>query len=597
MCQPNEAANHKNRYIQITTAIASDIIHYEYLNGYLELHLEGNYYDNDFNYSLYKYLRDKVDTSSGVYLWHMWRGMRQGRLRYEICIENELDLAEALIAMIGHLDPVIDRFLSEYDSKAATIEECEIAPMTLPPADVSLDEEDGSSRNRQDVVLMTKNLTEVLNMELRIPEYQRIYCWPQKNVELLLEDLFDEERTHKYHLGTVILQRKENGYAIIDGQQRLVTLSLVLRELGVENISLLEERFDSVEAQKYIGYNRYLIVNYLKRCCPEDSRKKKWAEKLLNYMTFDVLLLQDASLDLAYTFFSSQNSRGKALTDYELLKSHHLRYIPESKEKQQMLLAGRWDELLISSERSTGDKSVSTILGIYLYCLRKWTRNMTWYIKEQNRVKNEFEAAPVIEEIPPFGERFEFMDPIQGGTHFFAFVDNFIQQYQHFIQTDQFRILWETISCSALLKNRHEDKSEEQETTWVGRRLRTHWWYGDIVATFLFAYYLKFGNQYLSEALSCITRLVSQLRYRTSKVNKQSLMQQAGELGIILMINQATSPTFFLAEARNAIKRLPYFNREHTGIRTDFFNREMDLYRMNSPYYNIKNFTYIHNNG
>lgn len=89
------------------------------------------------------------------------------------------------------------------------------------------------------------------------------------------------------------------------------------------------------------------------------------------------------------------------MTDYELLKSHHLRFIPESHEAQQRHLAKMWDKLLVKSERENGDRSVSIILGIYLYCLRKWTRKQYWYIKEPNRVKNEFEAAPTIPEIPP----------------------------------------------------------------------------------------------------------------------------------------------------------------------------------------------------
>lgn len=88
----------------------------------------------------------------------------------------------------------------------------------------------------------------------------------------------------------------------------------------------------------------------------------------------------------------------------------------------------------------------------------------------------------------------------------------------------------------------------------IRREKRTHWWYGDVIASFLFAYYVKFGNLYLSEALTCITRIVSQFRYETSKANKQSLMDKAGDLGIIQMINQATSPTFFLAETRDIIK-------------------------------------------
>ena len=250
-----------------------------------------------------------------------------------------------------------------------------------------------------------------------------------------------------------------------------------------------------------------------------------------------------------------------------------------------------WDKLLVKSERDNGDRSVSIILGIYLYCLRKWTRKRHWYIKEPNRVKNEFEAAPTIPEIPPFGERFEFMDPIQGGTHFFAFVNAFIQHYKHFIETKQFHILWETISCSGLL-DMEIDESNKKLTE---GKLRTHWWYGDVIAAFLFAYYMKFGNQYLSEALTCITRLVSQLRYEKSKANKQSIMDKAGEMDIVGMINHATSPTFFLASARDRIKHLPYFNKDLEGIRVDYFNKEMSLYEQNEKLYLIDSFKTLHN--
>lgn len=402
-----------------------------------------------------------------------------------------------------------------------------------------------------------------------------------------------QPRNHKYHLGTLILQKKGDDYDIIDGQQRTVTLALILRAMCIDNILLLKEKFDSVEAQKYIGYNRYIIEMYLDRHYPNIETRSKEAKKILDIISFDVLVLNDSSLELAYTFFSTQNARGKALTDYELLKSHHLRFIPESHEAQQRHLAKMWDKLLVKSERENGDRSVSIILGIYLYCLRKWTRKQYWYIKEPNRVKNEFEAAPTIPEIPPFGERFDFMDPIQGGTHFFAFVNAFIQHYNHFIETKQYHILWETISCSGLIEiniNGNDDNKKLSE----GKR-RTHWWYGDVIAAFLFAYYMKFGNQYLSEALTCITRIVSQLRYEKSKANKQSIMDKAGEMEIIVMINQATSPTFFLASARDIIKRLPYFDKNLKGIRVDYFNKEMSLYEQNEKNYLIDSFKTLHN--
>ena len=540
-------------------------------------------------------VRDNIDTESGDYLWHNWNGMKQGRLRYEYKIGDLLELADYLTKFISKIDPLIEDFLNTYyDGNNDTQKEI----FTVSSIDFNKIE-DGASVNinitdgtGSKVVLHTMSLKDVLSLKLKIPDYQRIYCWPQKNVEQLLDDIFIP-RNHKYHLGTLILQKKGDDYDIIDGQQRTVTLALILRAMCIDNILLLKEKFDSVEAQKYIGYNRYIIEMYLDRHYPNIETRSKEAKKILDIISFDVLVLNDSSLELAYTFFSTQNARGKALTDYELLKSHHLRFIPESHEAQQRHLAKMWDKLLVKSERENGDRSVSIILGIYLYCLRKWTRKQYWYIKEPNRVKNEFEAAPTIPEIPPFGERFDFMDPIQGGTHFFAFVNAFIQHYNHFIETKQYHILWETISCSGLIEiniNGNDDNKKLSE----GKR-RTHWWYGDVIAAFLFAYYMKFGNQYLSEALTCITRIVSQLRYEKSKANKQSIMDKAGEMEIIVMINQATSPTFFLASARDIIKRLPYFDKNLKGIRVDYFNKEMSLYEQNEKNYLIDSFKTLHN--
>ena len=594
-CQENESAWHQNRYILITVSprINFKAVHYEYINGYLELHLEDEYYGNTFNQRLYKYLRDNIDTESGDYLWHNWYGMRQGRLRYEYKIGDLLELADYLTKFISKIDPLIEDFLNTYyDGNNETQKNsCTVSSVDFNEI------EDGTSVNinitegtESKVVLQTMSLRDVLSLKLKIPDYQRIYCWPQKNVEQLLDDIFIQ-RGHKYHLGTLILQKKGDEYDIIDGQQRTVTLALILRAMDFDNIQLLKESFDSVEAQRYVGYNRYIIETYLNRRYPDSDERRNKVGNILDTISFDVLVLNDSSLELAYTFFSTQNARGKALTDYELLKSHHLRFIPESHEAQQRHLAKMWDKLLVKSERDNGDRSVSIILGIYLYCLRKWTRKQYWYINEPNRVKNEFEAAPTIPEIPPFGERFDFMDPIQGGAHFFSFVDTFIQHYNHFIETKQYQILWKTISCSGLLEMEIDSNNKKFSE---GKR-RTHWWYGDVIAAFLFAYYMKFGNQYLSEAMTCITRIVSQLRYEKSKANKQSIMDKAGEMENIVMINQATSPTFFLANAWDIINRLPYFDKTLKGIRADYFSREMSLYEKNEKNYLIDRFKELHN--
>ena len=150
------------------------------------------------------------------------------------------------------------------------------------------------------------------------------------------------------------------------------------------------------------------------------------------------------------------------------------------------------------------------------------------------RVKREYEAAPIVEEIPPFGEKFYFNEPIQGGSHFFAYVEQHVQKYHEFINTEEFKSIHNTI---------------------VGG---SNQWYRDIIESLLFCYFLKFGNYYLSDALVVIMRILLQHRYISTRAIKASIVRYAGDSELVLIIDQATSPTFFLAEARNIAKELSY---------------------------------------
>ncbi|MFZ4797857.1 MAG: DUF262 domain-containing protein [Bacteroidia bacterium] len=373
---------------------------------------------------------------------------------------------------------------------------------------------------------------------LSIPDYQRIYCWTEKNVYKLIDDIVESENK-TYHLGSVILHKTNNTYAIVDGQQRLVTLSLLLLQLQESiTLPLLNEKFESSEAQAYIAYNKTLIKNYVER-----NKDKIKVENLFNKLQFSVLIINDGSLDLAYTFFSNQNSRGKSLTDYNLLKAHHLRFVHI--EKQAIHLAERWDNVVLNSSNEASDNELGRTFGIYLFRMRKWMRKNQWSENQKFKVKTEFEAASTIADVPPFGERFHFYESIQGGAHFFAYADHFIYKFRNFSQTPQFVML----------------KALAGES---------HWWYKDAIETLLFAYYLKFGTIYLSEALYCIERIISDHRYGSGRSSLRAVLEHASNSEIVMMIDQATSPTFFLAEALNKIKKLS--KKELQGIQVRYNN-------------------------
>lgn len=64
-----------------------------------------------------------------------------------------------------------------------------------------------------------------------VPPYQRAYSWTDEQIEELLRDLSDALRVTEaeYFLGTVVLTRNQAGqHAVIDGQQRLATISILI---------------------------------------------------------------------------------------------------------------------------------------------------------------------------------------------------------------------------------------------------------------------------------------------------------------------------------------------------------------------------------
>ena len=404
--------------------------------------------------------------------------------------------------------------------------------------------------NENEVILEDRKILKDLfeDNALSIPDYQRIYCWEEKHVHKLWNDILELKNGKTYHLGIIILHKGEdNKWNIVDGQQRLITLTLILQELGQKTLPLLQAILYTQKARNYVAYNKWLIQNYVSQLTSED--KQLLVERIYNKLTFSVLKLnENTSLDLAYTFFSNQNSKGVPLSDYNLLKAHHLRFIKQ--EEQAKHLADRWDKLSSSSN----EKLLVVTLGIYLFRLRKWMRKKVWDENAKYRMRDEFKSALTIPELPPFGEKFFFYEKIQGGSHFFAYAEHFVDQFKYFASTSEWKALENNLNGE------------------------THWRYKDIIATLLFGYYLKFGESYLTEALFCIERIISRHRYENKRALLYKMLEYAGTTEIVMMIDQATSPTFFLAETLDKIKRRPEIE-ELSAIQNRYQKCIKSLYR------------------
>ena len=78
-------------------------------------------------------------------------------------------------------------------------------------------------------------LMEGSKKQFHIPVYQRAYSWKQKDCDTLFMDLLTvHDKHYKNHFfGSVVYMRKEDDYTVIDGQQRITTVSLLL--LAIRN--------------------------------------------------------------------------------------------------------------------------------------------------------------------------------------------------------------------------------------------------------------------------------------------------------------------------------------------------------------------------
>ena len=102
-----------------------------------------------------------------------------------------------------------------------------------------------------------------------VPAYQREIRWEKKNVQILLEDVYNAGKYGKF-LGSVLLKYDRNGsYDIIDGQQRISVVYLILKAINQKTNSNLDFcKFENKTFEK-------LDAAIEEKFCDECSKKKE----------------------------------------------------------------------------------------------------------------------------------------------------------------------------------------------------------------------------------------------------------------------------------------------------------------------------------
>lgn len=187
---------------------------------------------------------------------------------------------------------------------------------------------------------------------LEIPFFQRAYVWDTPQWERLLEDVEQVCKTREpYFMGSVILKQQPTSSnsvvgdirTVIDGQQRLTTLSILLKVLCLKNNELkrFDKRFRLDDDRMVLQHNRNDIAAYNSvmeldtivpiECNDNISRAYQFFVDNLNpnAVNFDTICNKilfvgidlDASED-EQQIFDTINSLGVKLTTAELLKNY-----------------------------------------------------------------------------------------------------------------------------------------------------------------------------------------------------------------------------------------------------------------------------------
>ena len=376
----------------------------------------------------------------------------------------------------------------------------------------------------------------LLTWDIRIPEYQRPYSWREENVRDFLVDISLWQKNENkngipYHLGTIILKEQtgENGayFDIIDGQQRLTTLAIIANYKG-ENPPILEtvKKYTESEIQALLRARNYI----------QNSKIVIGFEKIVLAV---VILGKEQPEDLAYTFFSNSNSTGKNLSDYDLLKTHHLRYISTDNEAERF--SKRWHDL----EKSGNQNDV---LQNMLFRLRKWINNERFPHDANNRDSHElFHHYKSVDQLQNFSFTdkvpFRFNSLLSGGKEFFSYTEYYQKKYDEFMQFKEIKDL----------------------TNALGEHSGGVIFSGIKAIAFLF--FCKFGGMYLREAVYLLAYRLSELRNESHIDPRYLGFYKQGDIfrEITRQLDQVTSAAQFFALLGDVKKRYTETNTGKTA--------------------------------
>ena len=296
------------------------------------------------------------------------------------------------------------------------------------------------------------------NKVYNVPVYQRPYSWNSENVETLINDIFDaynaQDKNEGYYTGNLLLHDKNekiNGiatvYEVIDGQQRITTISLLLlalysivrirggqdddvyrdlkkylwkkintrqpeKEYKVVNLNSIEKKcfddlfnyaFDHPDKIYLFAKNyetkspseKYVMENFIKihDIITNEQILNNNADDILDYAKYVMENVRFIAIECrcnvskVFSMFESINSKGKKLDDIDLIKTYIFSKLDEDSYDEYL---NKWGELIIKTNNNLYDYFY-TYIRAFITFYRQNIKIVNFKAMSELSLKNYFE--------------------------------------------------------------------------------------------------------------------------------------------------------------------------------------------------------------
>lgn len=428
-----------------------------------------------------------------------------------------------------------------------------------------------SDSNDNQSVAKTEVLTieEVLNKNnLHIPEYQRPYKWQDFHVLKLIDDIQMQSDKLSYRLGTIVLHQTEDGLEIVDGQQRIITILLLLhafmqspkasnsviltkKDRNIE--SLLDNfKFNSTVSKANIQKN-YQVIQ-------QEINKAEFTHHTIEFLLkqCEVVVITLNNISEAFQFFDSQNARGRDLNPHDLLKAFHLREFDNDEREIKIATVKFWED--------SNSEDLALLFSKYLYRIRGWMngRSSRFFTKSDVDIfkgvnltssanypslkalkithyniddLNQQARSRLGVDEDMFSFPFQFDQTIINGRRFFEMV-RYYQDFEFLRHKDQL-----------IKKVKLKDESKkilEVISNYSGRYRTGDKYTRGVFNALLMAYYDKFGEYELSSALNKIFIWAYSMRLDYQRLSFASVDNYVLERNLFIKLKEANYPKDFL---------------------------------------------------